>query len=161
MEQLELTLAYDLPEKLVPLFTEYTDMLVQEDPSFRHYLDIQHYDDEVRDLRKKYGLPDGRLYLAHQGDTVIGCVGLRRLNDSDCELKRLYIRPAYRGRGYAHQLLDQILSDARSIGYRRMLLDTLPSLETAIGMYRRMGFYDIPCYNDSPLEDTVFLQLDL
>ena len=161
MEQLELTLAYDLSEQIVPLFTEYTDMLVQEDPSFRHYLDIQHYDDEVRDLRKKYGLPDGRLYLAHQGDTVIGCVGLRKLSDSDCELKRLYIRPAYRGRGYARQLMARILEDARSIGYRHMLLDTLPSLETAIGMYRRMGFYDIPCYNDSPLENTVFLQLDL
>lgn len=161
MEQLELTLAYDLPEKIVPLFTEYTDMLVQEDPSFRHYLDIQHYDDEVRDLRMKYGLPSGRLYLAHQGDTVIGCVALRRLDDTRCELKRLYIRPAYRGRGYARQLMNRILADARAIGYRHLLLDTLPFLETAIGMYREMGFYDIPCYNDSPLDHTVFLQFDL
>ena len=161
MEQLELVLAYDLPQEILPLFSEYTDMLVREDPSFQIYLDIQHYDDEVRDLRVKYGLPDGRLYLARLDGRPIGCIALRRLDETRCELKRLYVRPEYRQRGFAHQLVERIIADARDIGYSHMLLDTLPFLKTAIRMYRKFGFYDIPCYNDSPLDHTIFLQLDL
>ena len=83
------------------------------------------------------------------------------MNDSECELKRLYVRPAWRRQGIAARLIDQILSDARSIGYKRILLDTLPGLTVAIAMYRDLGFQDIPRYNDSPLDDTVFLGLDL
>ena len=81
MEQLELTLGYDRPDIILPLFTEYTDMLVEGDPSFRGYLDIQHYEDELRDLRVKYGLPGGRLYLAWLNGDVVGCIALRRLDD--------------------------------------------------------------------------------
>ena len=129
----ELVLAYDRPADIGALFSEYTRMLVTEDPAFAAYLELQNYDEELRHLEGKYGLPDGRLYL----------------------------RPAFRGRGLARLLTEQILRDARAIGYRKILLDTLPFLESAIRLYRSLGFTDAPRYNDSPLDTTLFLQRDL
>lgn len=159
METIEL--AYDSPAEVLALFSEYTDMLVRLDPAFQLYLDIQHYEDEVRDLTAKYGLPDGRLYLVRVDGRAAGCAALRRLDGERCEMKRLYVRPAYRGRRLASRLVARLLEDARAIGYRRMLLDTLPCLEDAVRMYRKLGFQDIPCYNDSPMDTTIFLGLEL
>ena len=88
-------------------------------------------------------------------------IALRRLDGERCEMKRLYVQPQYRGRGLARQLIRRITEDARQIGYRCMLLDTLPVLEDAVRLYRQLGFYEIPCYNDSPVESTLFFQLDL
>ena len=158
---MELIPGYDFPQEVRSLFTEYTRMLVELEPAFQAYLDIQHYEDEVRDVRVKYGLPYGRFYLARIDGEIIGCIAMRRLNDKECELKRLYVRPPWRRQGIAARLVERILSDARSVGYERILLDTLPGLTVAISMYRGMGFQDIPRYNDSPLDDTVYLGLDL
>ena len=92
--------AYGALEEVRALFAAYTAMLVACDPSFQHYLDIQHYDDEVRSPIAKYGPPDGRLYLARLADgTAAGCIALRRLDGERCEMKRLYVRPECRGRG--------------------------------------------------------------
>lgn len=158
---LTLELAYDQPEEMRPLLTEYTDMLLTENPAFSVYLEIQNYDAEIRDLRYKYGTPEGRLYLARLDGAPVGCVALRKLDDASGELKRMYVRPQYRGKGIAAVMLDRIISDAREIGYKQLYLDTLPFLTTAIDMYRRKGFRDIPCYNDSPLPDTVYMVYDL
>ena len=136
-------------------------MLVSLDPSFRLYLDIQHYEDEVRDLEAKYAPPYGRLYLLLVDGKAAGCIALRRLDDRRCELKRLYVRPQYRGCGYSRLLLDRIVSDARAIGYTLMLLDSLPELESALSLYRSYGFVETACYNDSPVESTVFMELAL
>ena len=148
----KLVLAYDRPADIGALFSEYTRMLVTEDPAFAAYLELQNYDEELRHLEGKYGLPDG---------TPAGCIALRKLDETRCELKRLYVRPAFRGQGLARLLTEQILRDARTIGYRKILLDTLPFLESAIRLYRSLGFTDAPRYNDSPLDTTLFLQLDL
>lgn len=138
---MELKLGYDTPGAVRELFTEYTQMLVAHDPHFQVYLDLQHYDAEVVDLTQKYGLPDGRLYIAWCDGQPAGCIALRRLGDTTCELKRLYVRPAFRGRGIAGVMMQRILDDARAIGYTVMLLDTLPFLTSAIKMYRaRSGF---------------------
>ena len=161
MDAVELTPGYDFPDEIRGLFSEYTGMLVRLDPDFQLYLNIQHYEDEVRDLTVKYGLPDGRLYLARVGGKAAGCIALRKLDEERCEMKRLYVRPAFRGHKIGDALVDRILQDARAIGYRHMLLDTLPFLESAIHMYRKRGFYEIPCYNDSPVETTLFMQYDL
>lgn len=158
---LELIPGYDHPEEILSLFTEYTHMLVSHDPSFQIYLDIQHYADEIRDLEAKYGRPEGRLYLALWEGEAAGCIALRRLDEQRCEMKRLYVRPAFRGHRIGDALVDRVIGDARAIGYRHMLLDTLPFLESAIHMYRKRGFYEIPCYNDSPVETTIFMQYDL
>ena len=158
---LELIPAYDRPAEVLSLFTEYTHMLVSHDPSFQIYLDIQHYEDEIRDLEAKYGRPEGRLYLALWDGEAAGCIALRKLDEQRCEMKRLYVRPAFRGHKIGDVLVDRILQDAKAIGYRHMLLDTLPFLESAIHIYQKRGFYEIPCYNDSPVETTIFMQYDL
>ena len=132
---MELKLGYATPEAVRELFAEYTHMLVAHDPYFQAYLDLQHYDAEVADPTQKYGLPDGRLYVAWCDGQPAGCI--------------------------AGAMMQRILDDARAIGYTAMLLDTLPFLTSAIKMYRALGFYDIPPYNDSPLDTTIFLRLDL
>ena len=157
----ELKPAYSYQKEIGELFGEYTQMLVETDPTFQQYLAIQNYDDELKHLEHKYGLPDGRLYIALDGNTVFGCVGLRRLDAENCELKRMFVRPGFRGRGLSRLLLERVLADARGIGYRAMLLDTLPQLTAAIALYHKYGFQEIPCYNDSPVEKTYFFRLDL
>ena len=160
---MELTIipAFDAPEIVRELFEEYTNVLIEGDPAFRDYLSIQNYDREILHLEEKYGPPRGRLYLARWGGETAGCIALRPLDESRCEMKRLYVRPAFRNRGIARKLVDTILADARSIGYHEMLLDTLPFLTEAIAMYENLGFVRIGCYNDSPLADTVYMKLTL
>ena len=114
------------------LFSEYTDMLVSLDPGFR----VQHYDEELDDLEAKYGRPDGRLYVLYEEGEAAACIALRRLDSRRAELKRLYVRPRFRGRGLSSLLLERILSDAEEIGYEEILLDTLPCLESALRLYQ-------------------------
>jgi len=152
---------YELKYEIKALFTEYTDFLVKGDKEFRKYLEIQKYDHEIENLEEKYGLPKGRLYVAYYENNVAGCIALRPLNDTQCEMKRLYVRPDFRGKGIAKILTEKIISDAKEMGYGSMLLDTLPFLQTAIRMYKKMGFYEIACYNDSPIDNTIYMKLDL
>ena len=153
--------AYEYKEEVRELFVEYTDMLVAGDPRFEEYLGIQNFDAELEHLENKYGLPHGRLYLLYVNDELAGCVGLRKLDEEKCELKRLYVRPRFRGEGYGQLLLERIMGDAKRIGYKYMYLDTLPFLRKAIGMYRRRGFVEIERYNDSPIDDTIFMRCAL
>ena len=163
MEELKLVYAYDRQEEVGELFKEYTDMLIAGDKEFAEYLKIQKYDNELENPASKYGMPEGRLYLAYVGDKLAGCVGLKKLDDAgqQCELKRMYVRPQFRGKRMGERLLEVILNDAKEIGYKEMLLDTLPFLKSAIKMYQRRGFYEIPCYNDSPIDSTIYMKLDL
>ena len=153
--------AYEYREEIAALFREYTDMLIKDEPRFTEYLGIQNYDDEIKHLEHKYALPDGRLYIVFCGGIPAGCIGMRKLDGESCELKRLYVKPAFRGNGIAGKLVDRILTEAKEIGYRFVYLDTFPFLTTAIAMYKRRGFYEIPCYNDCPIEATVYMRLDL
>ncbi len=153
--------AYNQPEKVRVLFSEYTDMLIAGDPSFQKYLDLQCYDEELYHLETKYGMPDGRLYLAYCDEELAGCIGLRKIDHQNCEMKRLYVRPAFRGKGTGALLVEKIIADAKEIGYSHMVLDTLTFLQAAIGMYRKFGFYEIESYNDSPMNTSIFMRLDL
>ena len=159
--KIEIIPAYNRTEDIRTLFTEYTDLLSEGDAEFRSYLKIQHYDDEFEHPECKYGTPGGRLYIALCDGNTAGCVALRRLDDSACEIKRLYVRDTYRGHGIGNILTDQLIRDARQIGYRHILLDTFPFLERAIHMYRVRGFREIGKYNDSPMASTIYMKLDL
>ena len=161
MEKLCFLPGLEHPREIAELFGEYTRMLVDLDSRFQLYLDVQDYEGELLDLEHKYGPPEGRLYLALWEGETAGCVALRPLDSERCELKRLYVRPAFRGRGIGGELVARVLADAREIGYSRMLLDTMPGLKSAQKMYRALGFVEIPCYNDSPLDDTIFMELAL
>ncbi len=153
--------AYDHKEEVRELFLEYTDMLVKGEPRFEEYLGIQNFDDELEHLEKKYGMPAGRLYLLYVDDKLAGSVGIRKLDKEKCELKRLYVKPAFRGQQLGELLLERVLNDARRVGYKYMYLDTLPFLKTALKMYKRFGFEEIARYNDSPVDNTIFMRIKL
>ncbi len=152
---------YDFKDEIRALFTEYTEFLVENDSKFKEYLEIQKYDDEIEHLESKYGLPWGRLHIAFYENQVAGCIALRKIDDTKCEMKRLYVRPEFRGKGIGKKLAEKVIFDAKEIGYRQMLLDTLPFLTGAIKMYRSMGFCEIECYNNSPMDNSIYLKLDL
>lgn len=153
--------AYDFPEEIKLLFSEYTDILIEGDPSFKEYLEIQNYDDELKHLEKKYGFPYGRLYLVYYNNEVAGCIGLKKIDKKNCEMKRLYVRPKFRGKQIGEQLIEKIIKAAKEIGYSYMLLDTLPFLKGAIYLYKKYGFYEIASYNNSPMDTSIYMKLDL
>lgn len=153
--------AYEHPQEIGALFSEYTQALIAGEPSFVEYLSLQNYDEEVRHLKQKYGAPEGRLYLALWNRKPAGCIGLRRMDEENCEMKRLYVRPQYRDKHIGGKLVRQVIDDAKSIGYSHMLLDTFSFLDSAIRMYRALGFYEIERYNDNPIDGCIYMKLDL
>ena len=159
--KIKIKLAYNNPREIEILFSEYTAMLIEGDSSFRYYLKLQNYKEELRHLEIKYGFPHGRLYLAYCDDKLAGCIGLRKIDEKNCEMKRLYVRQQFRGQHIGKLLIQKIIEDAKKIGYSYMLLDTLPFLESAIHMYKIFGFYEIESYNDSPMQNSIYMKLDL
>jgi ribosomal protein S18 acetylase RimI-like enzyme len=124
---------------------------------------FQNYDQEVAQLPGEYAPPSGRLWLAlDDRDTAAGCGALRNLDDGICEMKRLYVRPAFRGQRLGWQLAELVVSEARALGYGRIRLDTLPGkMDRAIAMYRTLGFKDIPPYYNNPVAGAAFMELKL
>ena len=159
--KIEIKRAYDEKAEIQKLFQEYTDMLVRNDSDFAKYLEIQNYDSELEHLDDKYGLPYGRLYIVKVENKSAGCIGLRKIDDENCEMKRLYVRPEFRGYKIANKLVTLIIDDAKKIGYKHMLLDTLPFLNKAIHLYKTFGFYEIEKYNSSPVDTSIYMKLDL
>ena len=119
-------------------------------------------DDELADLRSTYGGPDGVLLLGrdHAARTV-GVVGVKRFDERDAELKRMYLEPAVRGTGLGRALAEAAITAARALGYRRLLLDTVARLGPAVALYRSLGFTEIEAYRHNPLEDARYFALDL
>lgn len=136
------------------LFLEYAAWL-QEDLCF------QGFEEELATLPGKYAPPDGRLFLALDGDTPIGCIALRRFDAESGEVKRLYLQPDHRGHGIAHALCAEVVEAARAIGYRRLVLDTLDRMTAARQLYAAAGFREIPAYYETPLCGTKFMELRL
>lgn len=142
------------------------DRVLQARTLFQEYaasigvdLCFQGFDQELATLPGDYAAPAGRLLLAYEDDALAGCVALRPLETVICEMKRLYVRPAFRGAGVGCLLVQRIIEEGRRAGYQRMRLDSLPSMEAAIGLYRQLGFSDIPPYRANPVESAVFLEL--
>jgi ribosomal protein S18 acetylase RimI-like enzyme len=120
---------------------------------------FQSFDHELQTLPGRYEPPDGRLLLAYADDELAGCIALRKLDDRTCEMKRLFLRPFARGKGYGRRMIDKLIEHARAIGYQRMVLDTLPGkMDAAIALYRELGFEEIPAYYYNPLEGAVYLE---
>jgi putative acetyltransferase len=136
------------------LFREYQQSLGVD-------LCFQNFEQELVGLPGDYAPPSGRLLLARSGPEVAGCVALRKIEDGVCEMKRLYVRDAFRGQGLGRKLAETILAEARRIGYRKMRLDTLPSMRVAIPLYRSLGFCEIAPYTVNPIEGALFMEKEL
>jgi putative acetyltransferase len=126
-----------------------------------HDLCFQGFANELETLPGSYARPEGRLLLASANYEAAGCVGLRRLDAEVCEMKRLYVRPAYRSLGAGRMLAEAIVAEGRAAGYRRMRLDTLSTMLGALAVYRKLGFRDIAPYRDNPIPGAVYLELGL
>ena len=123
---------------------------------------FQNFDRELENLPGDYAPPDGRLLLASENDQLAGCIALRKLGGSVCEIKRLFVRPAYRGKRLGKVLVESIIDEARKLGYTTMRLDTLPGrMDQAIALYHSIGFVEIGPYCENPVEGAKFMELDL
>lgn len=123
--------------------------------------DFQGFGEEVRTLPGKYGPPGGRLLLLRIEGEPAATVAFRPLAEASCEAKRLYVRPAYRGRGAARALVEKLAEEARLCGYRSMYADTLPVMASALALYREMGFVEVGPYSNNPTPNALYLRLDL
>jgi len=140
-------------EQTRALFLEYA-------ASLGFSLCFQSFDEELKSLPGAYAAPSGRLFLAQYEQQAAGCVALRKLEAKICEMKRLYVRPAYRGKGLGRILVERVIAEARAIGYERMRLDTVASsMQDAVELYRRMGFKEIPPYRENPIEGALYMEL--
>jgi putative acetyltransferase len=141
-------------EEARTIFQEYADSL-GSDPC------LQNFAEELATLPGGYARPEGRLLLAVVEDQVAGCAALRSLDLETGEMKRVYVRPAFRGLGLGRLLAESILHESRVAGYRRVRLDTLRSMVGAQRLYRELGFREIEPYGDSPIPEAVYLELEL
>ena len=124
-------------------------------------LGFQNFAAELEALPGMYGPPKGCLLLARRNGAIVGCVALRPLEAQICELKRLYVRPSRRGQGIARELARTLIGRAKELGYKRMVLDTLASMTPARELYRSLGFSETEPYYENPIEDAVYMELDL
>jgi len=136
------------------LFREYAAWIGKD-------LSYQGFAEEVAALPGCYAPPRGRLLLATVADGPAGSVALRPAGDASCEMKRLFVRPAYRAHGLGRMLALGVISEARSIGYSTMKLDTLPMMQSAIRLYESLGFVRCSAYYDTTMQETVFMELQL
>lgn len=132
------------------LFREYASSLGID-------LSFQDFEGELETIDRFYET----ILIARAGDEPAGCVALRRIDEGTCEMKRLYVRPAFRGRDIGRRLAASIIGEARSRGFRRMLLDTLPSMQKAAALYESLGFRDVEPYRYNPIAGTRFMALEL
>ena len=160
-ESFEMISAFSAREELIPLYEEYAEMLLRTDPVFADSLAQQNYDEEIAHLEEKYAPPKGRIYLVYVDGKVAGCVGMKPSDEEHAELKRLFVRPAFRGRNLGEKMTRRIMDDAREAGYKWLRLDTLPGLKSALKLYRRMGFYEIAPYYDCLVPKTIFMEIAL
>jgi putative acetyltransferase len=151
------------------LQVESPSQVAQARELFREYaqslgvnLCFQNFEQELAGLPGHYAPPDGRLLLAEYEGQLAGCVALHKWETGICEMKRLYLRPSFRGRRLGRVLAETIIAEARNLGYQRMRLDTIePLMKDAVEMYRKLGFREIAPYRPNPIAGAMYMELQL
>jgi ribosomal protein S18 acetylase RimI-like enzyme len=145
-----------------PLLDDMRALFVEYAQSLNFNLCFQSFERELKDLPGDYRVPAGRLVLARIDGRPAGCVALRRLDPRICELKRLYVRPEFRGHRLGKQLTDHVLDEARRAGYSTVRLDTISgAMDRAIELYRAIGFKEISPYYSNPIPNALYMELSL
>lgn len=137
------------------------ELFAEYEQSLGFPLDFQNFDKELEHLPGEYTPPEGCIFLCKVTEDIAGCIALRKLEPGICELKRMYVRKGYRGKGMGKQLADKIIERAKEIGYRIMRLDTLRSMKTAIKIYEELGFRQIGAYRYNPFENAMYMEREL
>lgn len=145
-----------------PEFAELVRTLFREyESTLNVCLCFQGFEKELAELPGEYAGPNGRLLLAFEGNEAAGCGAFRKLESDVCEMKRLFVRPKYQGRGFGLALAHALIEAAQKASYSRMRLDTMPTMQRAIAMYRALGFREIPAYRFNPVPGSLFFELQL
>jgi GNAT superfamily N-acetyltransferase len=137
------------------------DLFIDYSYSLGFDLSFQNFERELNELPGDYSPPSGRLLLGFHDSDPVGCVALRRISEEICEMKRLFVRPQCRGLGLGRVLAMKVIEDACGMGYRRMRLDTVPTMQTAIALYVSLGFKEIEPYRYNPIKGAKFMELHL
>lgn len=150
-----------IPVKSKLSITQARELFLEYAASLGFDLSFQDFEKELNEFPGEYAPPDGCLLLAIDEGQLAGCVALKKISPTLCEMKRLYVRPEFRGRGVGRKLSEAVIGEARKIGYARMRLDTVPSMSAATSLYRSLGFKEIPPYRYNPIKGALFMELDL
>lgn len=154
MNKMMITDGKDYLDEIRNLIAEYAGRLGRD-------LSFQNIDDELKDPAKKYTAPEGELLAAVENNKVVGMVAYHRHSDVRCEMKRLYVKPEYRGMKLGEKLVEEIIEHARKAGYKEMVLDTVIPLKTAIRLYQKAGFQECGPYYDNPMDDVLYFKKEL
>lgn len=147
-------LAYNEIDNVRELFIEYIK-------GVNIKINLQKFESELANLPGKYRLPKGRLYLARYDGNLAGCVAFKPVEKNKCEIKRLYVRPEYRKHKIGLLLLEELIKDAKDVGYDSIRLGTLANLSQAVSLYRKMGFREIQPFHKNPPKDAIYMSLEL
>lgn len=139
----------------------FKELLAEYAASLRIDLCFQNFDEELSSLPGRYAPPEGGMWLALRADKVMGCIALRRWEDGVCEMKRLFVRPEYRGQGVGRLLAQKTIEEACALGYSKMRLDTVESMSEARKLYASLGFAEIEAYTHNPIEGARYMELSL
>ena len=141
-------------EIAVDLFREYASHIGID-------LSFQNFEDEILEIKNHYSRPNGQLIIVYDNRNPTGCFGVRTLEDSVCELKRMYLKKEARGKGVGKMMMTKALEIGRTLNFELMRLDTLPTMEKAIKLYKDMGFYEIEAYRFNPFKDAKYFEIRL
>lgn len=141
-------------QQIKELIIEYTKWLGRN-------LSFQNLDDELKDPAKKYTSPEGELLVAVEGEYVLGMIAYHKHSDTRCEMKRLYVKPSCRGMKLGEKLIEELIAHARQAGYKEMVLDTIVPLQSAIHLYKKLGFTECEPYYHNPMPDVLYFRKEL
>lgn len=141
-------------QQIKELIIEYTKRLGRD-------LSFQNLDDELKDPAKKYTSPEGELLVAVEGEDVLGMIAYHKHSDTRCEMKRLYVKPSCRGMKLGEKLIEELIVHARQAGYKEMVLDTIVPLQSAIHLYKKLGFTECEPYYHNPMPDVLYFRKEL
>lgn len=144
-----------------PYIQQIKELIIEYAKRLGRDLSFQNLDDELKDPAKKYTAPEGELLVAVEGEDVLGMIAYHKHSDTRCEMKRLYVKPSCRGLKLGEKLIEELIAHARQAGYKEMVLDTIVPLQSAIHLYKKLGFTECEPYYHNPMPDVLYFRKEL